>query len=78
MTYFVRMSIPLFCVLIYNYKIKISFVIPEKPKARTNKTGFNIMNMILYFFIRKKQDILRHDFLVWLRTGSYLPDINRF
>ena len=34
--------------------------------------------MIVRFNIRRKLDIIRYDFSVWLRTGSYPPDIKRF
>ena len=30
-------------IKMYNYKIKTSFVSPEMPKARSNKTGLHIM-----------------------------------
>ena len=39
------------------YKIKTSFVSHEMPKARANKTGFDIM--IVHFYIRRKLDIIR-------------------
>ena len=39
--------------------IKTSFVIPEMPKTRANKTGFDIV--IVHFYIRRKLDITRND-----------------
>ena len=32
-----------------NYKIKTSFIIPERPKTKANKTGINFMIFILIF-----------------------------
>ncbi len=43
----------------YNNKIKSSFVSPEIPKARANKTGFNIM--IVHLYINRKLDIIGYD-----------------
>ena len=63
----------------YNKKIKTYIVSPEMPKARANKTGFNIM--IVHFYIRRELDIIRYDtyfFSVWLRTCYNSADINRF
>ena len=54
------------------------FVSPEMSKARAHKTGFNIM-IVHFIFVKKWIEYnMIHDFLVWLRTGSYPPDINRF
>ena len=47
----------------YNYKIKPSFVSPEMPMARSNKTGFNIM--IVHFHILRKLDIIRYDNMIF-------------
>ena len=65
--------------LFFLQMIKTSFVSPEMPKARTNKTGF-IMIVQLHLYIRRELDIIRYDtyFLVWQRTVSIPPDINRF
>ena len=41
----------------YNNAIKTSFVRPEMPKARANKTGFN--PIIVHFYIRGKLFIIR-------------------
>ena len=35
-----------------NYMIKLSFVSPEEPKARANKTGINFMNFHLIIRIK--------------------------
>ncbi len=43
----------------YNFKIKTSFVGPEKPKARSYKTG--LKTMIAHLNIRRKLDIIRYD-----------------
>ncbi len=37
---------------------------PEMPKARTNKTGLNLMTV--HFYIRRKMDIIRYN------TGKYI------
>ena len=42
----------------HNYKSKLDLFSPEIPKARTNKTGFNIM--IVHFYIRRKLDIIQY------------------
>ena len=34
-----------------NYRIKTSFVSPEGPKTRANKTGINFMIFILIFVV---------------------------
>ena len=62
----------------YNYGIKTSFVSPKIPKARFNKTCFNII--IVHFYIRRKLDLIIYDtcFLVWRTTGSHPAAINRF
>ncbi len=39
----------------YKNKIKPSFVNPDMPKARANKTSFHVM--IVHFHIRRKMDI---------------------
>ena len=43
----------------YNKKIKTYIVTPEMPKARANKSRFNIM--IVHFYIRRELDIIRND-----------------
>ncbi len=44
----------------YNYiRLKLFFVGPKMPEARSNKTGFDIM--IVHFYIRRKLDIIRYD-----------------
>ena len=43
----------------YNYKFKPVNVRQEMPKARANKTGFNII--IVHFYILLKLNILRYD-----------------
>ena len=58
----------------YYYKIKISFVSPETPKAQGYKTGFNLM--VVHFFIFVENWMVY--FSVWLRTGSNPADNNRF
>ena len=57
-----------------NEKIKFSFVVPEWPKARTNKLG---ILMILILFV---EVCLLYDtwFLVWLRTGCNSKDIKNW
>ena len=52
----------------YKYKIKISFVSLEMPKARANKPGFNIM--IFHFIVVENwiQYASINDFTVWLRN----------
>ena len=54
------------------------FFSPEMPKARAKKSGFNFM--IVHFYIHRKLDIIdaKHNFFVWLRTGSNPSDIDRF
>ena len=42
----------------YNYRIKTSFVSPEMPNARANKTDFNIM--IVHFYVSRKLDTIRY------------------
>ena len=62
----------------YLYKIKTSFLAPNCRRHGLKKTGFNLK--IVYFYIRRKLDIIRcfKYLLIWLRTGSNLPDIIRF
>ena len=40
----------------YNYKIKTSFVSPEMPKARVNKTRIKL----IFFIIRRKLSKIRY------------------
>ena len=40
---------------IFNFKFNTSFVSPEMPKVRANKTSFNIMTV--HFYIRIKLNI---------------------
>ena len=47
-------------------------------KAQANKTGIDFMIFILIFVENCLQYDAIHDFSVWLRTGSYPADINRF
>ena len=58
-------------IYISKIKIKTSFTISEMPKARCNKTVYNIM--IVYFYIRRKLDILQRP-----RISSNPADINQF
>ena len=44
----------------YNYNLKTSFVSPEMPKARANKTSSKIM-IIIQFYICRNLDIIRCD-----------------
>ena len=62
----------------YSYKIKTSFVIPEMPNARANKTLTGFIIMIVHFYIGRKLDIIRYVSFQCVRTGSYPPDINRY
>ena len=48
----------------FNYKIKTSFVSPEMPNARANKTGFNIM-VVIFTFV---ENSTVYDFSVWLSS----------
>ena len=60
-------------------KLKIiSFVSPEGPRARYNNTGMNSWIFILLFMVIICNKKAKHDFSVWLRTGSSPADINRF
>ena len=61
-----------------NYKIKPSFVRPEGPKARANKTSINIMIFILIFVKNCLYSNDMNDFSVWLRRGSNPVNINWF
>ena len=60
------------------YKMKTSFVRPDRPKARDNKTGINFMITIKIFVGNCVQYVTIHDILVWPRTGSIQTDNNRF
>ena len=57
-----------------NHRIKTSFVSPEGPSARPNKTGIDFM--IFYCNISGKLTVTRYMILMWLRTGSNSEDIN--
>ena len=57
-----------------NHSIKTSFVSPEGPNDRSNKTGIDFM--IFYFNISGKLTGTRYMILMWLRTGSNSEDIN--
>ena len=57
-----------------DYRIKTSFVSPEGPSARPNKTGIDFM--ILYCNISGKLTVTRYMILLWLKTGSNSEDIN--
>ena len=59
------------------YNIKTSFVSPDGPKARSNKTGIRFMIFILIFVENCLKYVVMHDFSVWLKTGSNLADIDR-
>ena len=59
------------------YKIKTSFISPEGPKARANKTGNNIKISNLIFVENCLWFDAIHDYLVLLRTGSNPADSNR-
>ncbi len=48
-----------------NYKIKMSFVRPEGPKDRTNKTGFNFIIFILIFV----ENCLQFDDIMIFQSG---------
>ena len=48
------------------------FCQPRGPKTRVNKFNFNFM----FFFVKSFR--YYDDFSIWLRTGSNIPDINRF
>ena len=47
-------------IKIYNYTIKTSIASPEMPKARANKTAFNIMP-VHFDIISRKLDIKQYD-----------------
>ncbi len=60
------------------FKIRTSFVSPERPKARANQTSINFMIFILIFVENCQKFNAIHDLSVWLRTGSNPPVSNRF
>ena len=61
-----------------NYRINTSFVSPEDTQVRANKTGINLMILILIFKENCKENDTLHDFSVQLRTSSNPADINLF
>ena len=66
-------------IKIKDCKIKDNCVSPEG--ARLTKLVFILQFFFFYFYICGKLSVYIdtiHDFLVWLRTGSNTPDINRF
>ena len=61
-----------------NFKNETSCVSSEEPNALSDKTGINFMIFILIFLENCLHYGAKHDFSVWLRTGSNPADINWF